>query len=87
MILQRTIKVGNLVRHIDVHTCPEHGSVAVKYNNISRQFTDIAKLDDYLLDIVCRVFSEMNEIENRNTELNAYLKGLGFVALSNEVIA
>ena len=62
-------------------------SMAVKYNNISRQFTDIAKLDDYLLDIVCRVFSEMNEIENRNTELNAYLKGLGFVALSNEVIA
>lgn len=86
MILQRTIKVGNLVWHIDVHTCPEHGSVAVKYNNISKAFTDIAKLDDYLLDIVASVVSEMNEIENRNAELNAYLKGFGFVALSNEVI-
>ena len=87
MILQKTIKVGNLVRTIDVYTSPEQGCVAVKYNNISKAFTDIVKLDDYLLDIVASVVSEMNAIENRNAELNAYLKGFGFFAISNEVIA
>jgi len=87
MILQKTIKVGNLTRTIDVYTSPDQGGVAVKYNNISKSFTDIVKLDDYLTDIVAEITAELNKINNRNVELNAYLKGFGFFSISNAVVS
>jgi len=86
MILQKTIKVGNLTRTIDVYTSPDQGCVAVKYSNVCKSFTDIVKLNDYLTDIVAEITAELNTIENRNAELNAYLKGFGFFSISNNVV-
>jgi len=86
MILQKTIKVGTLVRTIDVYTSPEQGCVAVCYSKCSKTFTDIGDLEEYLSEISDKINAEMQEIHFRNAELNAFLKGNGFIPLPDNKV-
>ena len=86
MILQKTIKVGTCVRTLDVYTSPDQGSVTVKFSNRCKSFTDIGELYEHLEDISSKIIEELEGVDLRNAEINAFLKGYGFIALPNNKV-